>query len=50
MHLKKITIELDVSAIQHILAIDIDDDSRLALDFVKNTSGRPGRGKTLQPH
>lgn len=35
MKLKRITIELDVSTIQQILAIDIDDDAERALDVMK---------------
>ncbi len=49
MNLKKITIELDVSAVQQILAIDMDDDAERALDFVKKILAAQVK-KALQPH
>ncbi len=49
MNLKKITIELDVSAIQQILAIDLDDDAEGALAFIRKIlAGQVKRA--LQPH
>ncbi len=35
MNLKKIAIELEASAVQEILAIDMDADPQRALEFVK---------------
>ncbi len=49
MNQKKITIELDIGAIQQILAIDMDDDAERALDFVKRILAGQVK-KALQPH
>ena len=49
MNLKKITIELDVSAIQQVLAIDMDGDAQCALEFVRKTLAGQVK-KALQPH
>ena len=35
MNLKKVMIELDVSEVQEILRIDMDEDARDALAFIK---------------
>ncbi len=49
MNLKKIAIELEASAVQQILAIDMDDDAERALDFVKRILAGQVK-KVLQPH
>ena len=35
MNLKKVNVELSVTEVQEILAIDMDDDARRALAFIK---------------
>ena len=49
MNLKKITIELGPSEVQEILRIDMDDDDREALTFIKEILAKQVK-KALQPH
>jgi hypothetical protein len=49
MNLKRVNIELDVSEIQEILAIDMDEDAQRALDFLKEHLAKSVK-KALQPH
>ena len=35
MNLKKVTIEMDASQVQEVLRIDMDEDAREALTFIK---------------
>jgi hypothetical protein len=49
MNLKKVNIELDVSDVREILAIDMDDDAGRALAFIKEHLAKQVK-KCLQPH
>ena len=49
MNLKKITIELVPSEVQEILRIDMDNDEKEALTFIKAVLAKQVR-KSLQPH
>jgi ribosome-associated translation inhibitor RaiA len=49
MNLKPVSIELDVSEVQEILAIDMDEDAQQALDFLKEHLAKQVK-KALQPH
>ncbi len=49
MNLRNINIELDVSDVQEILAIDIDDDAERALAWVKLQLAKRVKS-ALQPH
>ncbi|MGC9196924.1 MAG: hypothetical protein ACP5IL_15935 [Syntrophobacteraceae bacterium] len=49
MNLKKITIELDIPAVQEVLSIDLDENPMRALAFVKEQLARQVK-KCLQPH
>jgi hypothetical protein len=49
MNLKRVNIELDVSEVQEVLAIDLDEDPMRALVFVKENLAKQVK-KCLQPH
>jgi len=49
MNLKKVMIELSVSDVQEILRIDMDDDAREALAFIKKNLAKQVKA-SLQPH
>jgi hypothetical protein len=49
MYLKRVNIGLDVSEVQEILAIDMDEDAQRALEFVKKHLAKQVK-KALQPH
>jgi len=49
MNLKKIQIELEVSEIERILAIDLDGNEKDALAFIRETLSRKVK-KALQRH
>jgi len=49
MNLKKVNVELSVTEVQEILAIDMDDDAQRALAFIKKHLAKPVK-KCLQPH
>jgi hypothetical protein len=49
MNLKNVTIQLDVSDVQEILAIDIDDDAERAIAFIKLHLAKQVKN-ALQPH
>lgn len=49
MNLKRVNIELDVSEVQEILAIDMDEDAQRALEFLKEHVAKRVK-KALQPH
>jgi hypothetical protein len=49
MNLKKVIVELDVSEVQEILAIDIDEDAERALAFVKKSLAKQVKD-ALRPH
>lgn len=49
MTLKKVTIELDVSQVQEVLRIDMDEDEGEALAFIKEKLAKQVK-KSLQPH
>jgi hypothetical protein len=49
MNLKKVTIELDVSQVQEVLRIDMDEDAGEALSFIKEKLAKQVK-ETLQPH
>ncbi len=49
MSLKKVGVELDVSEVQEVLAIDMDDDAERALAFIKEHLAKQVK-KCLQPH
>ncbi len=49
MNLKKVRIELDVSEVQQILEIDMDEDPQRALEFLKECLARQVK-QALQPH
>lgn len=49
MNLKRVNIELNVSEVQEILAIDMDEDAQRALEFLKERLAKQVK-KALQPH
>ncbi|MDZ7696208.1 MAG: hypothetical protein U5R49_04505 [Deltaproteobacteria bacterium] len=49
MNLKKVMIELDVTQVQEILRIDMDEDDGAALAFIKETLAKQVKA-SLQPH
>ena len=49
MNLKKVMIELDVSEVQEILRIDMDEDEEEALAFIKENLAKQVKA-SLQPH
>lgn len=49
MNLKKVIIELDLSQVQDILRIDMDEDPAEALAFIKETLAKQVKA-SLQPH
>jgi phosphoserine phosphatase len=49
MNLKKVNIELEVSEVREVLAIDMDDDLERALAFIKEHLAKQVK-KCLQPH
>ena len=49
MNLKKVMIELDVSEVQEILRIDMDEDEEEALAFIKENLAKHVKA-SLQPH
>lgn len=49
MNLKKVMIELDVSKVQEILRIDMDEDAGEALTFIKEKLAKQVK-EALQPH
>jgi len=49
MTLKKVNVELSVTEVQEILAIDMDDDARRARAFIKEHLAEQVK-KCLQPH
>lgn len=49
MNLKKVMIEPDVSEVQEILRIDMDEDAGEALAFIKETLAKQVKA-SLQPH
>jgi len=49
MNLKKVQIELDVSDVQQVLAIALDEDKDKALEYIKGRLVKQIE-KSLQPH
>lgn len=49
MNLKKVLIELNVSEVQEILRIDMDEDAQEALTFIKENLAKQVKA-SLQPH
>jgi len=49
MNLKKVMTELSVSDVQEILRIDMDEDAREALSFIKENLAKQVK-KSLRPH
>jgi len=49
MNLKKVQIELDVSEVQKVLAIALDEDKDKALEYIKGSLVKQIE-KVLQPH
>jgi len=49
MNLRKVQLELDVSEIQQILAIALDEDKEKALEYIKTRLVKQIE-KSLQPH
>ena len=49
MNLKKVQIELDVSDVQQVLAIALDDDKDKALEYSKSRLAKQIE-ESLQPH
>jgi hypothetical protein len=49
MNLKKVILELSISEVQQILAIDLDRDAEKALVFIRKTLAKQVK-KVLQPH
>jgi len=49
MNLKKVQIELDVSDVQQVLAIALDEDKDKALEYIKARLVKQIE-KSLQPH
>lgn len=49
MNLKKVIIEIDLSQVQEILRIDLDDDAGEAQSFIKENLAKEVKA-SLQPH
>ncbi|MBC8432903.1 MAG: hypothetical protein H8D96_13415 [Desulfobacterales bacterium] len=49
MNLRKVQIELDVSDVQQVLAIALDEDKEKALEYIKGSLAKQIE-KVLQPH
>ena len=49
MNLKKVIIELDKSDVQDILRIDMDEDAKEALAFIKDRLAKRVKN-SIQPH
>ena len=49
MNLRKVQLELDVSEVQQILAIALDEDKEKALEYIKTRLAKQIE-KSLQPH
>ena len=49
MNLRKVQIELDVSDVQQVLAIALDEDREKALEYIKGSLVKQIE-KVLQPH
>ena len=49
MNLKKVQVELDISDVQQVLAIALDEDKDKALAYIKGNLVKQIE-KTLQPH
>jgi hypothetical protein len=49
MNLKKVMIQLDVSQVQKILRIDMDDNAGATLSFIKKNLAKQVKA-SLQPH
>ena len=49
MNLKKVIIQLSVTEVQEILRIDMDEDAREALTFIKENLAKQVKA-SLQPH
>lgn len=49
MNLKKVQIELDVSEVQQVLAIALDEDKEKALEYIKTRLAKKIE-KSLQSH
>jgi hypothetical protein len=49
MNLKKVLLELSISEVQQILAIDLDRDAEKALTFISENLGKKVK-KALRPH
>ncbi|MBW1723249.1 MAG: hypothetical protein JRJ78_14490 [Deltaproteobacteria bacterium] len=49
MNLKKVIIELDKSDVRDILRIDMDEDAKEALAFIKDSLAKRVKN-SLQPH
>jgi hypothetical protein len=49
MNLKKVQIELDISDVQQVLAIALDEDKDKALEYIKGSLVKQIE-KILQPH
>jgi hypothetical protein len=49
MNLRKVQLELDVSEVQQILAIALDEDKEKALEYIKTRLVKQIE-KSLQPH
>ena len=49
MNLRKVQIELDVSDVQQVLAIALDEDKEKALEYIKDILAKQIE-KALQPH
>lgn len=49
MNLKKVQLELDISDVQQVLAIALDEDKDKALEYIKGSLVKQIE-KSLQPH
>jgi len=49
MNLRKVQIELDISDVQQVLAIALDEDKNKALEYIKTRLVKQIE-KSLQPH
>ena len=49
MNLKKVVLEMNISEVQQILAIDLDRDAEKALVFIRANLAKQVK-KALQPH
>jgi len=49
MNLRKVQIELDVSDVQQVLAIALDEDKEKALEYIKGSLAKQIE-KVLHPH